>query len=589
MFVPSVKDGRMGIFMEYVDKKISLLYPKGESNGFRIMSEVTMHDLGFDTICEAVADKKDGQQAMIMRVLSKMTDDPYVARYRSDIFEDIYKNPDMCKSMMEILDKINFLRDYGSFKKKYEEASGIWELMHRLEEINEYIGYVEAIYQCLSTADIQSEGLLGLREYINEIYHDNGFEDLKKDISKLKSSTQDLKSVTVGINLNERFEANSIGLISINNKYFTKSNVIGNFYDKIASKSPIKDGTTWDGSYKFHPLNPVIEDFQYALEKTVMVNVASQNPLLTANLAAVPTGDTTEDVTRYMDRVTNHMLSLVVKNLRETLNKYVSISITEITNLIPEFSYYIRFAEYIKKLEKHGLKFSKPQIADEKEPDCMMRARGIYNMKLASVAISEQTEIITNNLDYDKEHLVYILTGANRGGKTTITQAIGQLFVLAQGGIRIPGESFLFQPVDAVYTHFPADEDKTMDLGRLGEECKRFKELYFAATKNSLLLLNETFSTTSFEEGYYIAKDAIRAVLHKGIRTLYNTHMHKLAYDIDTFNEEETEGKAVSLIVKAKTGQRSFKVEIAPPEGMSYAKDIAEKYGVTYEMLMEEN
>ena len=589
MFVPSVKDGRMGICMEYVDKKISLLYPKGESNGFRIMSEVTMHDLGFDTICEAVADKKDGQQAMIMRVLSKMTDDPYVARYRSDIFEDIYKNPDMCKSMMEILDKINFLRDYGSFKKKYEEASGIWELMHRLEEINEYIGYVEAIYQCLSTADIQSEGLLGLREYINEIYHDNGFEDLKKDISKLKSSTQDLKSVTVGINLNERFEANSIGLISINNKYFTKSNVIGNFYDKIASKSPIKDGTTWDGSYKFHPINPTKEDLSVALEKTMLANIASQNPLLTANLAAVPAGDSAEDVTRYMDRVTNHMLSLVVKNLRETLNKYVSISITEITNLIPEFSYYIRFAEYIKKLEKHGLKFSKPQIADEKEPDCMMRARGIYNMKLASVAISEQTEIITNNLDYDKEHLVYILTGANRGGKTTITQAIGQLFVLAQGGIRIPGESFLFQPVDAVYTHFPADEDKTMDLGRLGEECKRFKELYFAATKNSLLLLNETFSTTSFEEGYYIAKDAIRAVLHKGIRTLYNTHMHKLAYDIDTFNEEETEGKAVSLIVKAKTGQRSFKVEIAPPEGMSYAKDIAEKYGVTYEMLMEEN
>ncbi len=575
--------------MEYVDKKISLLYPKGESNGFRIMSEVTMHDLGFDTICEAVADKKDGQQAMIMRVLSKMTDDPYVARYRSDIFEDIYKNPDMCKSMMEILDKINFLRDYGSFKKKYEEASGIWELMHRLEEINEYIGYVEAIYQCLSTADIQSEGLLGLREYINEIYHDNGFEDLKKDISKLKSSTQDLKSVTVGINLNERFEANSIGLISINNKYFTKSNVIGNFYDKIASKSPIKDGTTWDGSYKFHPINPTKEDLSVALEKTMLANIASQNPLLTANLAAVPAGDSAEDVTRYMDRVTNHMLSLVVKNLRETLNKYVSISITEITNLIPEFSYYIRFAEYIKKLEKHGLKFSKPQIADEKEPDCMMRARGIYNMKLASVAISEQTEIITNDLDYDKEHLVYILTGANRGGKTTITQAIGQLFVLAQGGIRIPGEFFLFQPVDAVYTHFPADEDKTMDLGRLGEECKRFKELYFAATKNSLLLLNETFSTTSFEEGYYIAKDAIRAVLHKGIRTLYNTHMHKLAYDIDTFNEEETEGKAVSLIVKAKTGQRSFKVEIAPPEGMSYAKDIAEKYGVTYEMLMEEN
>ena len=34
-------------------------------------------------------------------------------------------------------------------------------------------------------------------------------------------------------------------------------------------------------------------------------------------------------------------------------------------------------------------------------------------------------------------------------------------------------------------------------------------------------------------------------------------------------------------------GKRSYKVEIASPEGMSYASDIAKKYGVTYEMLME--
>ena len=43
--------------------------------------------------------------------------------------------------------------------------------------------------------------------------------------------------------------------------------------------------------------------------------------------------------------------------------------------------------------------------------------------------------------------------------------------------------------------------------------------------------MNESFSTTSFEEGYYIAKDSVRAILHKGMRTIYNTHMHKLAFD----------------------------------------------------------
>lgn len=107
---------------------------------------------------------------------------------------------------------------------------------------------------------------------------------------------------------------------------------------------------------------------------------------------------------------------------------------------------------------------------------------------------------------------MYILTGANRGGKTTITQAVGQLFVLAQGGIYIPGKAFTFSPVTGIYTHFPADEDKTLDLGRLGEECKRFKAIYEEADSRSLLLMNESFSTTSFEEGYYIAKDSVRAI-----------------------------------------------------------------------------
>ena len=59
--------------------------------------------------------------------------------------------------------------------------------------------------------------------------------------------------------------------------------------------------------------------------------------------------------------------------------------------------------------------------------------------------------------------------------------------------------------------------------------------------------------------------------------------MHKLAFDADS------EGEGVSsLIVKSENGKRSFKVEVASPEGMSYAKDIAEKYGVTYEMLTSE-
>jgi DNA mismatch repair ATPase MutS len=213
-----------------------------------------------------------------------------------------------------------------------------------------------------------------------------------------------------------------------------------------------------------------------------------------------------------------------------------------------------------------------------------MSAKGFYNLKLA-MNMENVSEIVPNDLTFDKKHTVYILTGANRGGKTTVTQAVGLLFALAQGGIYVPAKSFEYTPVDLIYTHFPADEDKTIDLGRLGEECTRFKELFDASTSDSLILLNETFSTTSFEEGYFIAYDSVRALLKKGARVIYNTHMHKLAYDADELNKDIKDAKVASLLAHSTDGVRSFEVSVSPPEGRSYAKDIALKYGVTFDQL----
>jgi DNA mismatch repair ATPase MutS len=354
----------------------------------------------------------------------------------------------------------------------------------------------------------------------------------------------------------------------------------------ISSKDAVKSDTEWKENYKFHPFSATKETISDTLEQMTKISVATAHPIASAGIATVPEGDKTKDMGRYMDRITNHMLAITTKKLRQTLNKYVNVTVSDVTALLPEILYYVRFAEYIEKLQTDGFKFCKAKTMDS-EDGKKMNAKGIYNFKLAAMSGNMPDEIVQNDLEFSPENRMYILTGANRGGKTTITQAVGLLFVLAQGGIYVPGDSFEFDPVDCIYTHFPADEDKTMDLGRLGEECKRFREIYTQATCKSLILLNETFSTTSFEEGYYIAKDSIKAILQKGCRTIYNTHMHKLAYDINDINQGQSSSKAASLIVKAEEGNRSFKVEIAPPEGMSYARDIAKKYGVTYEMLTE--
>ena len=52
-------------------------------------------------------------------------------------------------------------------------------------------------------------------------------------------------------------------------------------------------------------------------------------------------------------------------------------------------------------------------------------------------------------------------------------------------------------------------------------------------------------------------------------------------------NGVEGQSRVESLVTGVQRGERSFKVAIAPPQGVSYAKDIAEKYGVTFDQIQE--
>ena len=570
-------------------KGLSILFPHGSFEACTVLSETAVHDLGLDRICESVSDKPK-EQSLILGIMSRITADPDVVRFRLDVFDDIYRNPAFCERMLEILDKIEFLKDFGSFRRDNEESSGTWDLVHRLEEIRDYISYVEALQECLGNADLKSKGLNELKAHIAEIYDDNGFKELKEDIASLKATTSSLKSVTVGINLNERFEAKEIGLISINSKEFTRSMLLDHFGNLISRKDNIKADVSWDGSTRFQPFSTSDQSAADKFMGLARTKAMMINPVLT--MALVPDGDMGKDVTSHMDRITDHMLSQTVRKLKEVLGKYVGLSIMNITALIPEFIYYVRWAQYIKRHVGEGLSFCKAFVLDKNREDGLrMRARGFYNLRLADFVHDGKNSIVVNDLDFNSDGSLYILTGANRGGKTTITQATGLMFALAQGGVFVPASEFSFVPADCIFTHYPADEDKTLDYGRLGEECRRFREIFSRCTSDSLLLLNETFSTTSFEEGFFIARDAVKAILKKGTRCIYNTHMHKLASDIGEINaegaKEGSSSKAASLVVLSDGGERSFKVKVAPPQGMSYARDIAQKYGVTYDMLME--
>ena len=550
------------------DKKFSLLFPRGTEVKYKRLEESSFHDLGLDVICREVTSEPK-EQVIIAEILANLTSDPAVTNYRQEIFEDLKNLPDIRKRLVELFDKIEFSKTYGVLRKSKDEVEGMWFLMHRFNQYRDYITCVDDLKECLNDDRIKSEGLKGFKAYIDEIYANAHFHELKADLEKLKAETSDIQSVTLGLNLNSRLEAISMGIISVNNKPFKRAGIVGAFADSISGEK-INSGNEWNGDMHYRQVEASKESgFMNALYDYSKFTAANANPLLR-----------NATVTSF-DSVLNRMLDTTAKSLRRTLDKYADQAIGNIAEIIPEFVYYIRFTEFMNSLEKKGFKLCRAKAVSGE--GIAMDARGFYNFKLA-LNQTDPKDIVVNDLVFDNDHTIYILTGANRGGKTTSTQGIGLLFALAQGGVYVPADSFEFAPADCIYTHFPADEDKTMDLGRLGEECIRFKEIFNSVTEDSLILMNETFSTTSFEEGYYIACDSIKALLTKGVRTIYNTHMHKLGSDAEEFSKDNKK-KASSLIVKSEGGNRSFKLAVAPPEGSSYAADIARKYGVTYEML----
>jgi DNA mismatch repair ATPase MutS len=144
--------------------------------------------------------------------------------------------------------------------------------------------------------------------------------------------------------------------------------------------------------------------------------------------------------------------------------------------------------------------------------------------------------------------------------------------------------------VSGIFTHFPEGADDTIDKGRLGEECARLKEIFDGADENTMILLDESLSSTGAYEASYIASEILSAFAVMRCRGIFSTHLHELAASIPEINERsEKQGgiKLDTLVAGIEEGQRSFKIHRAKPDGKSYARDIADKYGLSFENLME--
>ena len=527
------------------------------------MSSEAINDLSLDFIVSAIT-KDEFEQNIIKQLMTQIECSEELIKYRCDVFEDFLRIPKLRSNLTSLLEMLGELREIEKFKKD-SDASSLWQLVNRMREINRYIDCIKELRSTLDGMDIRSQGLITLRELVGKIYEDGSFEPLQQDMEDLFKKVRQLRSVTIGVNLDDMLRPVRAGILSLNGKEFTDSGVLKRFMAMSAKKdgSGIQPNDDYAHLKTFHAA--ASKEFKLAYDDT-------------------PTGaDRLSDSIKF---VVTDILDKITRNIKDVLRKHVNVSGYAFISLIPEIIFYIRWAELIEKIQANGLPLCKAEILPVEER--CIRTRDIYNLKLAIKIVSgEELKIVTNDLDFDDDiGRIFILTGPNRGGKTTITQALGIAVLMAQCGIYVPCSSLKLSPCDNIYTHFPADENETVDLGRLGEESSRLAEIFSKATSKSMLLLNESLATTNVTEGMYIATDVLKAMRYLGVRCIFNTHMHELAANVDKMNQAvKGSSKIESMVTGVEKGQRSFKVSVNPPQGLSYAKDIAQQYGVTFEKI----
>lgn len=511
---------------------MNLLYPNGKDN-CKQLSDEAYQNLALEEIVNMIA-VTDADQDIVRKVFKLLPEDKETIVYRQEIIKDFIDNKEICDKLGEILKKLDVLDEYRTHNHYFrEKKASIWELIDYVSEMDVYVQVVEELNLLFSECEINSKGLKEVSDLLKEVIDMDRINELKEILNNLRMDMSTLRSVTVGINLTPELRPEEVQILSSSPLPF-KSQYKG----KVAMGLSIVSGRV----------------VRYNEQPTTLVKAMAK------------------DMERELEKA--------VKKDREALNEYINLKGYFLLDICNDLKYLLLAAKFGKKLSDRGFTISYPSITDGNK----VKMSGVYNVRLTEKNLET---IVKNDFEFSEKERVFILTGPNRGGKTMLTQGVGLNAFFAAEGMFVNADSYEGFIFDDILTHFPADENQTLDLGRLGEEAVRICEIVKKATDKSLVLLNETYSSTSAVDGLYLAKDLVHILKHNNVPTIFNTHLHDLARQTAEMNEWDGECDVVSLSMEIVDNVNTYRVLRKEPDSSSFAKNIAMKYGITYEQMLK--
>lgn len=249
-----------------------------------------------------------------------------------------------------------------------------------------------------------------------------------------------------------------------------------------------------------------------------------------------------------------------------------------ITAFDREIHFYIAYLGYIEPMRHAGLEFSYPDVARETKA---LFASRTFDLALANKLVHEKSPVVSNDFYMRGAERIFVVSGPNQGGKTTFARYFGQLHYLAKLGCLVPGERTQLFLSDDIYTHFEKEENIANLSGKLQDDLVRVHEILERATPDSIVILNEIFTSTTLHDALFLSTQILRTIIGLGCLCVCVSFIDELSCLADSTVS------MVSTVMPEDPAERTYKVVRKPADGLAYATAIADKYGLSYARLKE--
>ena len=451
--------------------------------------------------------------------------DVAAVRYRHEVLRDLEK-PVVLESVTRFAETMRRMREHLAEAEKlhYPLQKQAWFL----DAVEIYCEAVCSLAGELGGLDVTSRGFQGLRDYLAGYAASGRF-------TSLAAQTRALKEALAGVRYAIRIHGARVTVSNYEGEPDYGAEVVETF-------ARFKQGAVTSylvGLRDFADMNHV--------EAQILDRVARLNPDVFGALAG------------YCGRHRDYLDATVGRFDREV-------------------QFYLAYLELIGRFKAVGLPFCYPHVSARAKD---IAAEESFDLALANKLVPEGGTVVGNDFYLEEPERIFVVTGPNNGGKTTFARMFGQLHFLASLGLPVPGKSArLFLP-DRIYTHFEREENIETLRGKFEDELVRVHEILEQATSQSVLVMNESFNSTTLNDALFVGTEVMRRVLELGLLGVYVTFVDEIA------SLSEATVSMVSQVVPENPAQRTFKLVRKPADGLAYAAAIADKYGLTYQRLME--